>query len=106
MSKNCKTYMLKPISSQSVKSFYGKARYEVDEDTNSMVLYSYCTPVLGFCNSKFYRLSDEWSQTTQRHIKAFAALNGKNMNKQSFFDLPFMWHADFIDLANKMQDTA
>ena len=52
------------------KSFYGKAIIEEDGDT--LTLYSYCTPVAKIVAGKYQSLGYEgYSQTTSRHIKEF-----------------------------------
>ena len=52
------------------KSFYGKAI--VEEDGNTLTLYSYCTPVAKMIDGKYQSLGYEgYSQTTSRHIKEF-----------------------------------
>lgn len=54
----------------SRKSFYGKALVEEDGDT--LTLYSYLTPVAKITNGKYISLGYEgYSQTTSRHIKEF-----------------------------------
>lgn len=48
---------------------------EIDEEGNE-TLYSYFTPILTRSkNGEFRRLWYGWSQTTQKHIKAFCGLN-------------------------------
>ena len=52
------------------KSFYGKALVEEDGDT--LTLYSYLTPVAKIVNGQYVSLGYEgYSQTTNRHIKEF-----------------------------------
>jgi hypothetical protein len=65
------------------KSFYGKAKVIINDD-KSEVLVSYETPVLRKTPEGYYvRLTDRWSATTGRHIKAYSGLN-----KDYFFSLP------------------
>lgn len=70
-------YELKPTPEQNQKSFYNKAMIKVNED-ESKSLWSYNTLIMtrdidGNC----IRLWDGWSQTTDKHIKAFSGLNKK-----------------------------
>ena len=66
-----------------VKSFYGKAKVVINDD-KSEVLISYETPVMMKTpEGHFVRLTDRWSATTGRHIKAYSGLN-----KDYFFCLP------------------
>lgn len=52
------------------KSFYGKALVEENGDT--LTLYSYLTPVAKIVNGQYVSLGYEgYSQTTSRHIKEF-----------------------------------
>lgn len=69
-------YELTPTNGQ--KSFYGKARVEILEN-GTRVLKSYNTNImLIFPNGSMYRLWDDWSATTGKHIKAFSGLNKKD----------------------------
>ena len=64
---------LKPIDGR--KSFYGKASVEITEN-GTKILTSYETKIMMiFPNGSMYRLWDDWTQTTGRHIKAFCGLN-------------------------------
>jgi hypothetical protein len=53
---------------------------------NTVVLFSYKTPVAANVNGKFYRTESKWSPTTSKHINHW--LNGANADKQpqAFFD--------------------
>lgn len=68
-------FELKPLYQ---KSFYGKAKVVVLENGNE-VLYSYGTPIIykDLNKDRVYRLWNDWSATTGRHIKAFIGLNKK-----------------------------
>jgi hypothetical protein len=68
-------YELLPTNGQ--KSFYGKARVEIDENGNK-TLYSYDTKILTITASgEHVKHWNDWSATTGRHIKAFCGLNKK-----------------------------
>lgn len=72
-----KTYELIPTLKQNQKSFYGKARVQIDEDGTAF-LYSYNTLILSKdIDGNYIRYWDGWSQTTGKHIKAFSGLNKK-----------------------------
>lgn len=71
------TYELKPSHEQNQKSFYGKARVQID-NKGTAFLYSYNTLILSKdINGNYIRYWDGWSQTTGKHIKAFSGLNKK-----------------------------
>ena len=66
-------YELIPIDGR--KSFYGKARVEIDEN-GIETLISYNTPIIKkYPGGKLVKLFSGWTQTTGRHIKAFCGLN-------------------------------
>lgn len=65
------SYELTPTDGR--KSFYGKARVEVQDGIE--VLVSDTTKVAAKHNGRVYRLWDGWSATTGRHISAFCGLN-------------------------------
>lgn len=76
-----KIYDLTPTNWQ--KSFYGKARIEVD-DNGTETLYSYGTKIIskdGEGNLK--RFWNGWTNTTGAHVKSFCGLN-----KAEFLALP------------------
>ena len=75
------SYELKPTDSR--KSFYGKARVDVQDGIE--VLVSYTTQVAAKSQGRVYRLWDGWSATTGRHISAFCGLN-----KAAFEKLPLV----------------
>ena len=59
----------------SRQSFYGKARVDINGDTQT--LYSYNTPVAKIVGGKVELLDKwDWSQTTLRHVKEFLKQNG------------------------------
>lgn len=60
------------------KSFYGKAKVAILENGDE-VLFSYGTPIIykDLNKGKAYRLWDDWSATTGRHIAAFIGINKK-----------------------------
>ena len=69
-----KVYQLTPQDSH--KSFYGKAKVLVKNDTETLV--SYNTPVIRrYGNGKLERLWSGWSATTGRHVAAFCGINKK-----------------------------
>ena len=69
-----KIYELAPADSR--KSFYGKAKVIVENDTETLV--SYDTPIIRrYSNGKLERLWSGWSATTGRHITAFCGINKK-----------------------------
>ena len=69
-------YELTPTNSNQL-SFYGKALVEFKENGDK-VLYSYLTPIMVIkSDGTMYKLWDDWSATTGRHIKSFSGLNKK-----------------------------
>lgn len=59
----------------SRKSFYNKARVDIEGDVKT--LYSYNTPVAKIVGDKVELLDKwDWSQTTLRHVKEFLKQNG------------------------------
>lgn len=69
-----KVYELAPNGSR--KSFYGKAKVIVENDTETLV--SYDTPIMRrYSSGKLERLWSGWSATTGRHIAAFCGINKK-----------------------------
>ena len=69
-----KVYELAPTDSH--KSFYGKAKVLVENDTETLV--SYDTPIIRrYSNGKLERLWSGWSATTGRHVAAFCGINKK-----------------------------
>ena len=72
-------YELLPTNGQ--KSFYGKARVEIDENGNK-TLYSYDTKILTItAEGEYLKHWNDWSATTGKHIKAFCGLNKKEFLK-------------------------
>lgn len=68
-----KMYELIPTDGR--KSFYGKARVEVDKDGNE-TLYSYNTPIIKrLVSGELVKLWEGWTATTGRHIAAFCGLS-------------------------------
>ena len=63
-----KKVTLKPTDSH--KSFYGKA-IAIEHDNGVVELKSYDTIVAKIVDGKFYRLWNDYSATTMRHINAF-----------------------------------
>lgn len=77
-----KTYDLIPVDGR--KSFYGKAKVQIDETTGAETLYSYDTKIITRNqDGSLTRHYDGWTATTGRHIKAFCGLN-----KAGFMALP------------------
>ena len=77
---------LKPIDGK--KSFYGKAQAVTNGD--EITLYSYETAVIKIKNGVIYRIWDDWSATTQRHINAFLAEYADGQSGKAFFtSLPY-----------------
>ena len=75
------TYELKPVDGR--KSFYHKAAVHIDDD-GTATLYSYGTPIIKRAtDGTLYRLWNDWTATTGRHIKAFCGLN-----KSEFMNVP------------------
>lgn len=76
-----KRYELMPTEDMHVKSFYGKAIVEEDDDGNK-TLTSYETKVIRIdSDGTLHRLWDDWSSTTGRHVKAFCGLTKKDWDK-------------------------
>lgn len=76
---------LKPTDNR--KSFYGKATVEIMEN-GTKILTSYNTKIMMiFPNGSMYRLWDDWTQTTGRHIKAFCGLNKNEFMKLDLIEL-------------------
>lgn len=70
-----KTYDLVPCDGH--KSFYGKAKVEVEDD-GTETLYSYNTPIIRRNPDRtLKRLWFGWSATTGRHIASFCGLYKK-----------------------------
>ena len=67
-------YELKPVTSQ--KSFCGKA-HVVIEDDGTRILYSYDTAIVKETADGLFRLWNDWTATTGKHIRAFCGLNKK-----------------------------
>ena len=65
---------------------------EIDFGNGMQILFSYKTPVAvfdwrnGFRNSRYYRTSTRWSNTTQRHINKWLNGNTAEMRPQEFFN--------------------
>ena len=77
---------LNPVDGR--KSFYGKARAEINGD--EITLISYNTRVLRIKGGQIFRLWGGWSVTTQRHINAFLAVFADGQKGKAFFEaLPF-----------------
>jgi hypothetical protein len=76
---------LKPTDGR--KSFYGKAIIEIHPN-GIKVLKSYGTYIMMiFPNGSMYRLWDDWTQTTGRHIKAFCGLNKSEFMKLDLVEM-------------------
>lgn len=75
-------FYLSPVDSH--KSFYNKCF--VEQSDNTMVCYSYNTPVASFKAGKFSRLWSGYSATTMRHINAFAAFCGLKEGGKKWWD--------------------
>ena len=76
------TYVLEPQG--GVKSFYGKAKVNVNDDC-SQTLMSYGTPVVRKdANGNLTRLYIGWTVTTGRHVRAFCGLS-----KMEYMALPY-----------------
>lgn len=74
-------YDLLPLNGQ--KSFYGKAKIHLEENGDK-TLYSYNTKILTIkASGEKIRFYAGWTQTTGKHIKAFA-----DLNKAQFLSLP------------------
>jgi hypothetical protein len=87
-------YELTPTDGR--KSFYGKARVEVDNQCNQ-TLYSYNTKILTITASgEYMKHWNDWSATTGRHIKAFCGLN-----KKGFLKLPLVNFENIEEDSNK-----
>ena len=76
------TVFLNPIDGR--KSFYGKARAEIDG--NTITLISYTTKVMKIEDGKIIRLWGGYSATTQRHINSFLATFGNGQKGKAFWD--------------------
>lgn len=74
-----KYYELMPKDGRKI--FYGKAHVIVED--GAATLYSYETKILTVTGDEMTRHWDGWSQTTGRHIFAFAGLR-----KAEYEDLP------------------
>lgn len=73
-----KVYELAPADSR--KSFYGKAKVIVEDNTET--LYSYDTPIIRrYSSGKLERLWSGWSATTGRHVAAFCGINKSAWDK-------------------------
>lgn len=72
---------LRPLPEQNQKSFYGKARVQVN-DNGTQDLFSYntliCTKNPDGSITKHY---EDWTQTTGKHIRAFCGLNKKQYSE-------------------------
>lgn len=83
------------------KSFYGKAI--VERFTDGFILKSYNTEVLAYKKStgEYYRLWQDWSATTGRHIASVSGLN-----KAEFCKLAIARHEGNGDLIIKEEAEA
>ena len=89
-------YELEPCGTINRKSFYNKARVEVEDD-GTEVLFSYNTLILKrLPNGEMYRVkttwseSDGWSATTGNHVYAFCYQQcGKEVRKKEFLKIPY-----------------
>lgn len=73
------------IPNDSHKSFYGKAKVKTYTD-GTRVLQSYETDVLIIRkDGKMFRMWNNWSATTGRHINAFCGLN-----KKEYLEIPLI----------------
>lgn len=76
-----RTFELIPLPEQNQKSFYGKAKVEIDDSGNE-TLYSYDTPIARRrSDGRTERIWNSWSVTTGKHIKAFLGLNKREFEK-------------------------
>lgn len=82
------TFTLNPTDGR--KSFYGKCVVKRNDD-GSMTLYSYGTPVCKYAKGKLWKLWNDYSVTTMRHVNAFAAFCGKNVGGKSWWTSLEMW---------------
>ena len=71
------------IPTDSRKSFYGKAKVAVMDDKTE-ILFSYDTAVLMKRDGQLFRLWDDFSATTGRHIASYCGLN-----KKGYMSLPY-----------------
>ena len=76
------TYELSPVDGR--KSFYGKAKVLINNESGTRYLLSYDTIVASkTSDGRLFSHWDGWSATTGRHIKAFCGLNKKEFLKQA-----------------------
>jgi hypothetical protein len=76
-----RTFELIPLPEQNQKSFYGKAKVEIDDSGNE-TLYSYGTPIARKrSDGRTERIFDSWTSTTGKHIKAFLGLNKREFER-------------------------
>ena len=74
---------LTPLPEQNQKSFYGKARVQINDD-GTQDLYSYNTLVArNSPDGHITRFCNDWSLTTGKHIKAFCGLNKRELDSLS-----------------------
>lgn len=64
----------------------GSNQTEVIFNDNTVVFFSYKTPVAAWVNGKFYRTSKKWSVTTSRHINKWLDDAEAVEKDQEFFD--------------------
>ena len=66
-----KMFNLEPEKGESQKSFYGKAKVNID-DLGNITLYSYNTKICSINrDNEFIKYWGGWSLTTMRHINSF-----------------------------------
>jgi hypothetical protein len=53
---------------------------------NTLVLFSYQTPVAAFVDGKAYRTEKKWSATTSKHINRWLDGEDAEEKPQAFFD--------------------
>lgn len=71
------------------KSFYGKAYAQIIRE-GAEVLLSYGTPVIAKVDGVLYRLWDDWSATTGRHIRSFAGIGKADWDKMQTVPLSYV----------------
>ena len=76
------TMFLNPIDGR--KSFYGKARVEIEGNTKTLI--SYATKVMRIEDGKIIRMWGGYSSTTMRHINSFLAMFADGQKGKAFWD--------------------
>ena len=80
--------VLEPVKYyDSVKSFYGKAKFYTETGTKRLVLESYDSKVCYVENGRVFLIKGLWdySSTTLRHVKAFVRLCGYAVHSENPF---------------------